>query len=168
MAGRAASDQARPGRFLVAVTVLWVIAAAAPALSAGGGGDLDRSLIARTVYFEARSDGFRGMLAVAFVIRNRLRAGTFGDTVAAVVRSPAQFTVWNRGGAARRGEAPADDPSYRMALQAARLALSGAVKDPTNSATYYHERSIRPAWARGMRRVATVGRHIFLIPKAMG
>jgi N-acetylmuramoyl-L-alanine amidase len=154
MAGRAV--------LLVAVTVLWVIAAAHPALSAGGGGYSDQSLVARTVYFEARSEGFRGMLAVAFVIRNRLKAGGFGTTVAEVVRGPAQFSVWNRDGAARRGKVSADDPHYRMALQAARLALSGAVKDPTCSATYYHERSSRPAWARGMRRVATVGRHVFL------
>jgi N-acetylmuramoyl-L-alanine amidase len=124
----------------------------------------DQSLIARTIYFEARSDGFRGMLAVAFVIRNRLAAGTFGDTVRAVIRSPAQFTVWNRGGRARSGAVPADDPHYRMALSAARLAGSGAVKDPSRGATHYHERSVRPAWARHMRVVARIGVHVFLRP----
>jgi N-acetylmuramoyl-L-alanine amidase len=146
----------------VAATVLWVVFAAAPALSAGD----DQSLIARTAYHEARSDGFRGMLAVSFVVRNRLKAGTFGDSVREVVLSPAQFTVWNRGGAARRGRVKADDPHYRMALQAARLAMSGAVKDPSAGATYYHERSITPGWARGMRRVATVGSHAFFKPRS--
>jgi N-acetylmuramoyl-L-alanine amidase len=144
---------------LTAVTVLCVIFAVSPALA----GD-DQSLIARTAYHEARSDGFRGMLAVSFVIRNRLKAGAFGDTVAAVVLGPFQFTVWNRGGAARRGLVKADDPHYRMAQRAARLALSGAVKDPSGGATYYHERSITPGWARGMRRVATVGSHVFFKP----
>jgi N-acetylmuramoyl-L-alanine amidase len=153
-------DEGMAGRraLLAAVTVLCVACAATPAFGAGD----DQSLIARTIFFEARSDGARGMLAVAFVIRNRLRAGTFGDTVAEVVRSPAQFSVWNRGGAARRGKVPADDPQWRQALQAARLAMAGAVKDPSRGATFYHEKSIRPAWSRSMRVTARVGSHVFL------
>jgi N-acetylmuramoyl-L-alanine amidase len=151
------------GALLAAVTVLCVACAATPAFGAGDDQSLiARTLVARTVYFEARSDGARGMLAVAFVIRNRLRAGSFGDTVAEVVRSPAQFSVWNRGGAARRGKVPADDPHWRQALQAARLAMAGAVKDPSRGATFYHEKSIGPAWSRSMRVTARVGSHVFL------
>lgn len=146
---------------LAAVSALFVICATTPALGAGD----DQSLVARTIYFESRSDGPRGMLAVAFVIRNRLHAGTFGASVRDVIHSPAQFTVWNRGGAARRGTVPANDPHYRMALTAARLALMGAVKDPSRGALHYHERSIRPAWSRGMRVVARVGSHVFLKPR---
>lgn len=150
MAGRMA--------LLVAVTVLWVIVAAGPAFCASG----DQSLIARTAYFEARSDGSRGMLAVCFTIMNRLKAGTYGDTIREIVHRPAQFSVWLPGGAARRIRVDAHDPHYRLAIQAARLAMAGAVKDPSRGATHYHERSIRPGWARGMRRVAVVGRHVFL------
>lgn len=142
-----------------ALAVLVVMVLPVPAM-----GDSGERLIAQTIYFEARSDGAAGMLAVAFVIRNRLRAGTFGDTVRDVVHSPAQFSVWDRGGAARTRKVPADDPNWRLALQAARLALSGAVKDPSRGATFYHERSINPAWSHGMRRVAVVGHHIFLSP----
>jgi spore germination cell wall hydrolase CwlJ-like protein len=123
------------------------------------------TLMARTAYFEARSDGSRGMLAVCFTIMNRLKAGTHGDTIGEIVHRPAQFSVWLPGGAARRIGVDARDPHYRLALQAARLALAGAVKDPSHGSTYYHERSIRPGWARGMRRVAVVGRHVFLKPR---
>jgi N-acetylmuramoyl-L-alanine amidase len=146
-------------RWMLLATALLSVMAASPALGS------DQVLVARTAYFEARGDGSRGMLAVAFVIRNRLKAGTFGDTIEEIVHRPAQFSVWLPGGAARHGPVPADDPHWRLALQAARLALSGAVRDPTNKATYFHERSIRPDWSRGMRRVAAVGRHVFLKPK---
>jgi len=143
---------------LLATALISSVMAASPALGS------DQFLMARTAYHEARSDGSRGMLGVCFVIMNRLKAGTFGDTIDEIVHRPAQFSVWLPGGAAR-GPVPADDPHWRLALQAARLALSGAVRDPTNKATYYHERSIRPGWSRGMRRVAAIGRHVFLKPE---
>lgn len=130
-------------------------------------GDSSEQLVAKTAYHEARSDGLPGMLAVSFVVRNRLRAGTFGDSVREVVMARAQFTVWNRGGAARRVRIPADDPHYILALQAARLALSGAVKDPSGGATYFHGRRMSPPprWSRGMRVVARVGGHVFYMPR---
>lgn len=147
---------------LAALAVLAVLFLPGPALGESG-----EHLMARTAYFEARSDGMPGMLAVCFVIRNRLKAGGFGDTVAAIVHSPAQFSVWNRGGAARRGKVRADDPHYILALRAARLALSGDV-DPSGGATYFHDRRMSPPprWSRGMRVVAHVGGHIFLKPKS--
>lgn len=143
---------------LAALVILAALCLPTPAIAS------DVTLMARTAYFEARSDGSRGMLAVCFTIMNRLKAGTYGDTIGEIVRRPAQFSVWLPGGAARRGPVPADDPHYRLALQAARLALAGAVKDPSRGATHYHERSVRPGWVRGMRRVAVVGRHVFLKP----
>lgn len=139
-----------------------------PAL-AGGASDqarLGRSLIARTAYFEARSDGAAGMQAVAFVVVNRLNDGSFGDSAAAVVHQPAQFSVWNRGGAARRGKIPRDDPHYRLALRAASRALAGAIDDPSRGALYFHGRRIKPAWARGMRVTARIGHHVFLKPRS--
>lgn len=142
---------------LAVVAVLFL-----PGRAMGDGGE---QLMARTAYFEARSDGLPGMLAVCFVIRNRVRDGGWGDSVGEVVFSPAQFSVWSRGGSARRGKVRADDPHYILALRAARLALSGAVPDMSLGATYFHHRRMSPRWSRGMRVVARVGGHIFLKPK---
>jgi N-acetylmuramoyl-L-alanine amidase len=144
-----------------ALGVVAVLLLPGPAL-----GDSGEQLMARTAYFEARSDGFRGMLAVSFVIRNRVRDGGWGDSVSEVVHSPAQFSVWSRGGAARHGKVRADDPHYILALRAARLALSGTAPDPSLGATYFHGRWMSPRWSRGMRVVARVGGHIFLKPKS--
>lgn len=115
----------------------------------------DVQLMARTAYFEARSDGARGMTAVCWVIKNR------GGAVRDVVHSPAQFSVWNRGGAARTTAIPAGDPHYKMALRAARQVIKGSVRDPTRGATHYHEVSMRPAWTGAMIRTVRIGRHIF-------
>jgi N-acetylmuramoyl-L-alanine amidase len=118
-------------------------------------------LLARTAYFEARSEGSKGMLAVAFVVRNRLKLGTFGKSVEEVVQSPAQFSVWLPAGHARRKHIPVDDPDWALARQAARLALTDAVKDPSRGALFYHEKSIMPRWAHEKQFVVTIGKHRF-------
>jgi N-acetylmuramoyl-L-alanine amidase len=118
-------------------------------------------ILARTAYFEARSEGSKGMLAVAFVVRNRLQLGTFGKSVEEVVQSPAQFSVWLPAGHARRKHIPVDDPDWALARQAAKLALAGAVADPTKGSVFYHEKSVTPHWAHEKQFVLTLGRHRF-------
>lgn len=137
------------------LAVLAVLAIAAPIPARAD----DRAWIARTAYLEARSDGIRGMLAVAFVIRNRMIHAP-KLTAQQVVLAPSQFAVW------ARGYRPVpDDPSYALALKAAHLALSGKVRDPTGGSTHFYERSIRPPWASKMKVLARIGRHIFLRPR---
>jgi spore germination cell wall hydrolase CwlJ-like protein len=128
-------------------------------------GDVD--LVAETAFYEARSEGFRGMSAVAHVIVNRHRKDpeAFGGSIREVVLRQAQFSVWNRGGAARRGNPRPGDEHYELARKAAWQAMTGVTKDPTGGATYYYERSIRPGWARRMVVTARIGRHVFLKPR---
>lgn len=142
-------------------TVLAALVVAAICVPSPATAHSDIDLMARTAYWEARSDGARGMLAVCWVIRNR------GGTVRSVVHQPAQFSVWSKGGPARRKAIRADDPDYATALHTARQVLAGGSRDPTGGATFYYEKTMRPppSWARGMRIVARIGSHIFLRPR---
>ena len=51
--------------------------------------------IARTLYGEARGQNFESKVAVAWIIRNRLERGTWGDTYKDVVTARLQFTCWS-------------------------------------------------------------------------
>jgi spore germination cell wall hydrolase CwlJ-like protein len=118
--------------------------------------------MALTAYYEARSDGVHGMRAVCHVIKNRARGGR---GITSVILQPAQFTVWNPGGPARRRVPRANDPAFKEALEVARMVLAGEARDITQGATHYHERSIKPSWRRGMTMTAVIGRHVFYKPR---
>ncbi|MDN7914654.1 cell wall hydrolase, partial [Burkholderia cepacia] len=51
--------------------------------------------MARTLYGEARGQNFESKVAVAWIIRNRLERGTWGDTYKDVVTARLQFTCWS-------------------------------------------------------------------------
>lgn len=59
--------------------------------------------LAKTIYGEARGESIETMLAVGWVIRNRLQAKRYGDTYKDVVLQPKQFSCWNE-----------DDPNYKV------------------------------------------------------
>ena len=59
--------------------------------------------LAKTIYGEARGESVETMLAVGWVIRNRLQAKRYGSTYKDVVLQPKQFSCWNKG-----------DPNYRV------------------------------------------------------
>ena len=59
--------------------------------------------LAKTIYGEARGESIETMLAVGWVIRNRLQAGRYGSTYKDVVLQPKQFSCWNE-----------SDPNYRL------------------------------------------------------
>ena len=59
--------------------------------------------LAKTIYGEARGENVETMLAVGWVIRNRLNAKKYGDTYKNVVLQPKQFSCWNK-----------DDPNYKV------------------------------------------------------
>jgi len=124
----------------------------------------DAETLARTLYGEARGEGIDGMIAVAWVVRNRFESGQWfaGKTVAETCLKPAQFSCWN-----------ADDPNADLIVSlypderaaqwswfAAFGVLLGYWPDPTGGATHYHAIDVDPHWARGHTPIA-IGRHKF-------
>jgi hypothetical protein len=130
--------------------------------------EADVRLVAATCWGEARSEGEQGMRAVAHVIVNRV-GDRFGGDIESVVRSPWQFSVWNRRDPNRRRvENPeayategADQETWEIAQRIAREVLSGQSTDPTNGALFYHTTSIRPWWARWGQGRRVIGAHVF-------
>lgn len=130
--------------------------------------DADLTVLAKTLYGEARGEGRAGMEAVAHVILNRAkRGGWWGSTVSQVCLHPWQFSCWNKNDPnskvleALRIDTDKEPPAYLRAHAAAAAVMAGDVPDPTQGSTHYHADTILPQWAAGLEVAAHIGRHRF-------
>lgn len=110
--------------------------------------DQDVDILARTIWGEARSEGRRGMEAVASVVMNRLampgwwsrnRDGIPDDTVAAVCMDPWQFSCWNAADPNREKiiAVTKADSAFSLAMEVAVQAIARTFPDPTNGCQWY-------------------------------
>lgn len=116
----------------------------------------DLNCLAEAVYHEARGESRQGQAAVAEVILNRVDSRQFPSTVCGVINQPAQFSYTIGGRKAISNKA-----AYLRARQIAEAALSGAPRNLTNGATYFHTPAVRPAWSHRFQRTVQIGAHIF-------
>ncbi|MGE5145629.1 MAG: cell wall hydrolase [Candidatus Eiseniibacteriota bacterium] len=133
------------------------------AKSADGAADRDVDVTARTLYGEARGQPLDGIVAVACVIVNRARRGTYGDGAAGVCRRPWQFSCWNPRDP-NRAIIERVQPGvfvFDVCRLVASLVLRGVLSDPTGGATHYHTKGVAPEWSRGKTPSAVIGDHQF-------
>ena len=124
----------------------------------------DHEIATLTVFMEASGEPDPGKSAVAHVLLNRLRAGHWGTSLAAVCLAPAQFSSWNTGdpNRARAALAADTDPAVAACDRAVAGAVDGTDPDPTGGATFSFADTIAvPDWARGMTETAHIGHHRF-------
>lgn len=131
---------------------------------------LELDTVARTLFGEARNEELMGLVAVAWVIRNRVDAGGWwGDRITEVCRKPMQFSCWNVGdpNRAKVDSAALRDPSFRRCCAIAVLVLHGEYEDPTHGATHYcNPAVVSPWWVKSMETTVEIGRHQFLKRRA--
>ncbi len=123
------------------------------------------SVVARTLWGEARGDGVPGMHAVANVIGNRVRNPRWwGRDWIGVCTKPWQFSCWNEGdpNRAKLLAVTAADPEYAEAIDIARRAIAGELPDITDNAdSYYAIGSPAPFWVTSATFTAQIGRQLF-------
>lgn len=107
------------------------------------------------IYHEARGDTEQGMQAVALVTLNRARQQ--GKTVCEIVYQRKQFS-WTMMPKLRRK--PLVD-NYDRVHRVASAAMSGDIDDFTGGATHYHTKTIKPYWAKTLKKIKSFGAHIF-------
>lgn len=132
----------------------------------------DVDVMARTLWGEARNEGYKGMQAVANVIMNRTKSNRWPDTPADVCLQYKQFSAWNDNDPnlplMRRVDE--SDKRFRMALEIARKAVKGDLADITGGADHYlnisFTRKIRggsiPKWAELGTTTRKIGAHTFM------
>lgn len=118
----------------------------------------DIRVMALNMYHEARGEGRLGMLAVGWVVMNRMADAAYPDSVAEVVYQGCQFS-WVCDG---RSDRPRDARAWRGALRLARQLLAAPGTDPTHGALWYHADYVRrPNLGEPVTRVARIGAHLF-------
>jgi spore germination cell wall hydrolase CwlJ-like protein len=126
-------------------------------------GGTEFQCLAEALYFEARGETVKGQVAVAEVILNRRDSGLFPNSVCGVVHQgtgrkyQCQFTYSCDG----YSEKIREKAAYARVARIARLMLDGAPRALTGGATYYHNHTVSPRWARRFAMTATIGAHRF-------
>jgi N-acetylmuramoyl-L-alanine amidase len=142
--------------------------------------------LAMNMYHEARGQGIAGVLAVSFVVFNRVRDKRFPNTVCQVIqqgptqeswktrkiknlspilrkyypiRNRCQFSWWCDG----RSDEIKDTKLYARYLKIANGMIRNefSLIDITDGATFYHADYVKPAWAKTKYRTIEIGDHIF-------
>lgn len=117
--------------------------------------DSEANCLATAVYFESKGEPLDGQLAVAQVIVNRVEAGRFGRNICDVVKAPGQFS-FVKGGSM---PTPTNRNAWETAKAVALIAISGSWPEIAPDATHFHATRVSPGWK--LRRIATVGQHVF-------
>ena len=107
--------------------------------------------LATAIYYEARSEPVEGQLAVAQVVRNRVRSGRFRPSLCGVVYQPSQFPFSRR--------APSNRVQWERSVKVAIIAMADGWRDIVPNALYFHAARISPRSNR--QRVARIGNNIF-------
>jgi len=128
----------------------------------------ETTLLAMLIWGEARGQRDEVKIAVASVVRNRVRhpESAWGKTLRSVILAPYQFSCFNRSDPNRPqllSPTTHDVPTaWARCYRAANLVLAGAALDPSLGADHYFDVSIAPpAWAAPERRTAALGRLLF-------
>ena len=125
--------------------------------------DREARCLARTVFFEARGESLRGQLAVAMVVRNRMRHATFPGNACTVIHQVAAFSWYSDG----KSDDPTDyrGPANRTAWVSSRRLVDALrrnrMADPTDGADHYHATYVSPDWSRHFAQTAHIGEHLF-------
>ncbi|MCP2227248.1 spore germination cell wall hydrolase CwlJ-like protein [Pseudomonas silensiensis] len=137
------------------------------AVDPAGKSPLDDAItcMARSIYWEAKGNDTDDMAAVANVVMNRLGHAGFPDTVCAVVKQGSetkscQFSWWCDG----RPDTVQEETQYALAKEIARKALNKQLPDRTGGAMYFHDRTVKPDWAKEYIKTAEIGMFRFYKP----
>ncbi len=108
--------------------------------------------LARIVHGEARGEPYKGQVAVAAVVKNRLKSSEFPSTIEGVIYQRNAFTAVHDG----QYELAPTSISYK----AVRDAWTGW--DPSDGATYYYNPDIATSeWIFTRTPTFSIGRHLF-------
>lgn len=112
----------------------------------------DLNLLSKLVYAEARGEPYKGMVAVAAIVLNRVSDSRFPNSIAGVIYQSGAFTCIEDGQINLKASS--------QARKAAQDAINGW--DPTSGCVYYfNPNTATSSWIWSRPQVLTIGKHIF-------
>ena len=122
--------------------------------STKGYSSYDVYLLAKCVYAESRGEPYKGQVAVAAVILNRVKSKSFPNTISGVIYQPYAFTAVTDG--------QINLEPNKSAYNAANDAINGW--DPTYGCIYYYNpKTATSKWIWSRQTVVTIGNHAFCL-----
>jgi len=123
-----------------------------PSGTTSSGSSSDVYLLAQLIYGESRGEPYKGQVAVAAVVLNRVESSKFPNSIAAVIYQSGAFDVVDDG---QINLAP-----DQTALSAARDAVNGW--DPSGGALfYYNPNTATSGWIWSRPVIVVIGNHKF-------
>ena len=136
------------------VTLSGTSASGSSAAASAGILSADHRLLAKLVYAEARGETYKGQVAVAAVVLNRVSSASFPNTISGVIYQSGAFSCVSNGSINNTPDA--------TAIRAARDALNGW--DPTGGCLYYYNpRKTSDRWIRTRVVKTVIGNHSFAV-----
>lgn len=115
--------------------------------------------MARNLFFEARGEKGKGMIAVANVVINRAEHPKFPDSICGVIYEKNQFS-WTRD--PRKINAPLSKLDDKSKILAYEAVVNRSVKDITGGAVFFHANYTGFSWDTSkVQHTKTIGKHIF-------
>ena len=119
---------------------------------------IDCRMLKEALYWEARGESDKGVIAVAYVILNRTNHKNWPSTIKGVITQPWQFSYrmednFQKGFTEKK-------QYIRIAVLAAKV-LEGSIANPVENAVYYHRHDISTQWSKKKKLVAKIGSHNF-------
>ena len=126
---------------------------ASAAVSATASVSSDQYLLARLVYAEARGESYKGKVAVAAVVLNRVSSSSFPNTISGIIYQQGAFESVSNGAI---NLSPDSD-----SLRAAKEAMNGW--DPTGGCLYFYNASTvsSGSWILSRTVKTVIGNHCF-------
>ena len=115
---------------------------------------------AKNIYYESRGEPDLGMIAVAHVVRNRVKSPQWPSNTCDVIYQNNQFS-WVNDGISNQPKLnnPIDRESFIKSAWVHIIASNH--DDITNGSTHYHKIGHAPYWSFGMTITAIIKDHIF-------
>lgn len=133
------------------LAALGITSSSKPA-SGNSSNNTDLNLLSKLVYAEARGEPYKGMVAVAASVLNRVANSKFPNTIAGVIYQSGAYTCVSDGQINLTPDA--------QAKKAAQDAINGW--DPTSGCIYYfNPNTATSGWIWSRPQVMTIGKHIF-------
>lgn len=125
------------------------------------------------IFHESRGEGEKGMVSVAYVIKNRTADPRFPNSYCGVVyqgiKTASGKLVRNRCQFSFACDdlpdrvRPRDQDLYSKITELAKQVMYEQIVNPVKSSLFFHTTAVKPKWSKRFERIARVGRHIFYL-----
>lgn len=113
--------------------------------------------LAHAIYHESRGESINGQIAVAHVIKNRVKSNRYPDSYCGVAYQPHQFTD------IKKTKPNYNSESWEIAVEIAGFVYIGFIDDNTKGSThYYAHKKVKPYWSKSLKLVGRIGDHTFM------